>query len=155
MDVIKQWALGITVSAIVGAVILVLSPQGGTEKIVRTAVSLFLMCAILTPFMSGIDVDSILDGVELNTQQADTSEISETLAEQTKAAINEKIDEILSENGIKADSVNIDISIDEENNMTVNSVAITAKSEYSDKFSAVQDEIKSQLGIEVKIGVSK
>ena len=52
MNEIKQWTLGITVSAIVGAIILFISPEGSTEKFVRTAVSLFLMCAILSPFIT-------------------------------------------------------------------------------------------------------
>ena len=55
MNEMKQWAFGITISAIVGAVILFLSPEGATEKLVRAAVSLFLMCAILSPFLSNAD----------------------------------------------------------------------------------------------------
>ena len=65
MNEMKQWAFGITISAIVGAVILFLSPEGATEKLVRAAVSLFLMCAILSPFLSNSDPTKIFDSLEL------------------------------------------------------------------------------------------
>ena len=43
MTEIRQWAYGITVSAIVGAIVLSITPGGSTEKLVRAADSLFLM----------------------------------------------------------------------------------------------------------------
>ena len=64
MNEIKQWTLGITVSAIVGAIILFISPDGSTEKLVRTAVSLFLMCAILSPFITNADPMEIFNSIK-------------------------------------------------------------------------------------------
>jgi hypothetical protein len=153
MDTVKQWALGITVAAIAGGVVLILSPSGGTEKIVRTAVSLFLLCVILTPFMSGVDVDAILGNIRTNYEEPDASAVKGTLEEQMKQALSEKLNEILVNNGIKDASINIDISIDKDNNMSIDKVNIKADKAYSSKFDKAKGEIKSELGIEVEIGV--
>ena len=64
MTEIRQWAYAVTISAIVGAIILSVTPGGSTEKLVRAAVSLFLMCAILSPFLKGADPMKLINGIE-------------------------------------------------------------------------------------------
>lgn len=154
MELIKQWALGITISAIAGAVILVLSPQGATEKIVKTAVSLFLLCAMLTPFMKNIDVNALLD-TKISNEEADTENIESGVIQTTKQAVRQKIDEILSTYGIKAEEINIDISIDDEKQMSIDNVAIVINGADAGKMSQAKEEIIKQLGIEVKTEVTQ
>ena len=90
MNEIKQWTLGITVSAIVGAIILFISPEGSTEKLVRTAVSLFLMCAILSPFITNADPMDIFNSLELTETQSAAqagNEVAEYLQNELKGKI--------------------------------------------------------------------
>ena len=78
MTEIRQWAYAVTISAIVGAIILSVSPGGSTEKLVRAAVSLFLMCAILSPFLKGADPMELLNGIEIPEVQSSESGGKET-----------------------------------------------------------------------------
>lgn len=154
MTEIRQWAYGITVSAIVGAIVLSITPGGSTEKLVRAAVSLFLMCAILSPFLLGADPMKLLDGVDLpdsEIQSAENSEAQNYLEERMK----EKISDILDECGIKNADIRISINIENENEMSIESVEISAEKIYENKFKNTEENLKKQLGIEVKIEVKE
>lgn len=143
-----------TVAAVIGAVILSVAPGGATEKIVKTAVSLFLMCAILYPFISSEEARGILKNAELpdiEISESDHGGAENYLEEKTK----EKISAILTENGIKDPDINISISIDNGNEMKINSVTVAAAEEYKDLFENAQANLKAQLGIEVQIEVKK
>lgn len=154
MDKIRLWAYGVTVAAVIGAVILSVAPGGATEKIVKTAVSLFLMCAILYPFISSEEACGILKNAELpdiEISESDQGGAENYLEEKTK----EKISAILTESGIKDPDINISISIDNGNEMKINSVTVAAAEEYKDLFENAQANLKAQLGIEVQIEVKK
>lgn len=143
-----------TVAAVIGAVILSVAPGGATEKIVKTGVSLFLMCAILYPFISSEEARGILKNAELpdiEISESDQGGAENYLEEKTK----EKISAILTESGIKDPDINISISIDNGNEMKINSVTVAAAEEYKDLFENAQANLKAQLGIEVQIEVKK
>lgn len=151
---IKQWAYGITVAAIIGAIVLALSPKGSTEKLVKTVVSLFLMCAILYPFISGANPIEFFEKIEL--PEFDTS-ISQNDSARNFLAneLQEKIAEILSQSGINDTDISIDISIENENEMKINSVQIFAAEEFKNQFEKAENALRSQLGIETKIEVKQ
>lgn len=154
MNEIRQWTYGVTVSAIVGAIILFLSPDGSTEKIVRAAVSLFLMCAMLSPFLSGTDPKAVINGIEL--PKIDSSQSAEDeAADFLQDGIKEKISEILSECGIKNADIRISINIENGNEMKIENVQIIAEKNYEIYFKNAEEYIKNQLGIETKIEVKK
>ncbi len=144
MDSIKQWIFAICISAIVGGIILILSPEGSTEKAVRTAVSLVLLCVILSPFTSGINSEL---PVIPNIEQAES--IEENTVEIFKKTIEEKIAEILVKNSFINPKISIDI-ITQSNEMTVNSVKIIADSGNTE---SARKQIRNELGIDVEIEV--
>lgn len=154
MNEIRQWAFGITISAIAGAIILFFAPGGSTEKLVRTAVSLFLMCAILSPFVSNADPMKIIKALELTEAQS-ASTTSDEAAEHLQSEIKEKISDILNECGIKNADIRISINIENGNEMKINSVRIFAEKIYENNFENAEKNLKNQLGIETKIEVSE
>ena len=154
MTEIRQWAYAVTISAIVGAIILSVTPGGSTEKLVRAAVSLFLMCAILSPFLKGADPMELLNGIEIPEVQSSESggkETAEYLQEMTK----EKIFDILIECGIKNAVISISINIENGNEMKIENVSIIAEKEYENRFENAEKNIKARLGIEVEIEVKE
>lgn len=154
MDGIKQWAYGITISAIVGAIILFLTPEGSTEKLVRAAVSLFLMCAMLTPLLSNADPAEIFSSIEMPETLSAPSASDET-AEHLQGELKEKISDILEECGIKNADIRISINIENGNEMKIESVQIFAEKIFENKFENAEKNLKNQLGIETKIEVKK
>lgn len=151
---IKQWAYGITVAAIIGAIVLALSPKGSTEKLVKTAVSLFLMCAILYPFISGANPIELFEKIELPEFDISISQ-NDSARNFLANELKEKIAEILSQSGINDTDISIDISIENENEMKINSVQIFAAEEFENQFEKAENALRSQLGIETKIEVKQ
>lgn len=152
MSEIKQWAYGIAVAAIVGAIILALTPKGSTEKLVKTAVSLFLMCAILYPFLSGANPLELFNGIsvpEFNSSASQGNSAQGFLEDE----LSKKITDILTEIGINDPVISIDISIENGNEMKINSVRILASAQYGSLFEKAESTLRSQLGIETKIEV--
>ncbi len=154
MNEIKQWAFGITISAMAGAIVLFFAPEGSTEKLVRTAVSLFLMFAILSPFLSNADPMKIINGLELPEARSASSTNDEAV-EHLQDEIKEKISDILNECGIKNADIRISINIENGNEMKIESVQIFAEKIYENLFENAEKNLKNQLGIEAKIEVSE
>lgn len=147
MDTVRQWLLTVAVSAAAGAVILMLSPEGGVSKSVKTAVSLFLMTAMVLPFVKNFsfDIPDIIP--ETGAEQPD---ITAAVEEKMESALKAEIEKILAESGIKPQEINIDMNIS-DNVITVKSIEI--KAENSGDFSPVENRISSETGAEVKIEV--
>lgn len=154
MSEIKQWTLGITVSAIVGAIILFISPEGSTEKLVRTAVSLFLMCAILSPFITNADPMKIFNSLELSETQS-AAQAGNEAAEYLQNELKGKILDILKECGINNADISISINIENGNEMKIEKVEIFAEKNDENRFEIAEKNLKNQLGIETKIEVKK
>lgn len=154
MNEIKQWTLGITVSAIVGAIILFILPEGSTEKLVRTAVSLFLMCAILSPFITNADPMEIFNSIELTETQF-AAQAGNEAAEYLQNELKGKILDILKECGINNADISISINIENGNEMKIEKVEIFAEKNDENQFEIAEKNLKNQLGIETKIEVKK
>jgi len=148
METVKQWAMTVAISSVAGAIVLMLAPDGTVKKSVRTAVSLFLIVVMISPFVKGIELSDF--DIEFDTQY-EQPDMSDTVAQQMKAALTKKVDEILTECGIKSAQINIDVSVDGEN-MTVDKIEIVAD---SGDFATAENRIKTEIGADVKIGVSQ
>lgn len=154
MNEIKQWTLGISVSAIVGAIILFISPEGSTEKLVRAAVSLFLMCAILSPFIKNADPMEIFNSIELTETQS-AAQAGNEAAEYLQNELKGKILDILKECGINNTDISISINIENGNEMKIEKVEIFAEKNDENQFEIAEKNLKNKLGIETKIEVKK
>lgn len=148
METVKQWALTVAISAAAATVILMLTPDGAMSKSVRTAVSLFLMIAMLSPFIKGVD----LNDFRIDIDDSEQTDLTDVVKEQMKAAVETKISEILLDCGIKSEGINIDISTDGET-MRVEKIEITATQGGNTELA--EQRIRDEIGADVKIGVSE
>ncbi len=112
-------------------------------KLVRAAVSLFLMCAILSPFITNADPMEIFNSIELTETQS-AAQAGNEAAEYLQNELKEKILDILKECGINNADISISINIENGNEMKIEKVEIFA-----------EKNLKNQLGIETKIEVKK
>ena len=151
MTFVKQWALTVAVAAVIGAVIHMLSPSGRTGKIVKTAVSFFMLLSMLSPFAKSVDIPDFNIHVPETLSQPD---MTEAVKRQMKTETEKKIREILEEYGIKPDGINIDINISTENVMTVEKIEITAREADGINIEKAEEKIKSEIGADVRIGVA-
>lgn len=149
MDTVKQWVLTVVIAAAAGAIVLMLSPEGEVNKSVKTAVSLFLMAAMIMPFAKGVELNL---GDIFAESEAEQPDLTDSVCEQMKAALTVKIQDILEENGIKYENINIDMNI-EDNEITVNGIEISAHS--GGNIGTAEKRIREETGAGVKIEVSE
>ncbi len=148
MDTVRQWVLTVAVSAAAGAVVLMLSPEGSVNKSVKTAVSLFLTATMVMPFVRGFSFD--VQDIVPDTG-AGQPDLTASVEEQMRTALETELEKILSENGIKALEINIDMNIS-DNEITVKKIEI--KAENGGNISEVRNRISRETGAEVVIEVS-
>lgn len=154
MEFIKNWALGLVVASIAGAVVLILTPTSTIEKQVKTAVSLFLLVAFVQPFFGGIDLKSIFDIEDIVVNNEESVDLNKTLLEQMKLELKGRIEEIIDSIGIKAEKINIDIIINENNEMQIKEVTIGVDKSHLGYKKQIEEQIKEKLGVFAEVEVS-
>ena len=150
MQLVRQWALTVAVSAVIGAVIYMRSPSGTAGKGVKTAVSLFMLLAMLSPFAKSVDASDFDFETPGEINQTD---MSEAVKNQMKTEVEMQIRKILEENGIYSAAINIDININSENVMTVERIEISVRNAENGNILQAEKKIKSEIGADVRIGV--
>ena len=150
METLRHWALTVAVSAVAGAIINMLSPKGSLGKSVRTAVSLFMLIAMLAPFVGETDFSDFLSFSEAEYSEND---ISDTVKNEIKASVEAEIRKILSDCGIKSADVSIDITVD-KGTVTVGGIEIEADGS-AESMKAAEKRIKDEIGADVSIGVKE
>lgn len=117
MDSIKQWALGVCVTAIFSSVIYALAPKGNMQKVIRCVVSLSVVCSIVLPFAGAAK--------KLNVGNAlpkDTAEISDDLKDEVNYYLtaayademNTRVQELLALSGYPECEADFLTDIDED-----------------------------------------
>ncbi len=152
MTLIKQWALGLVIASVAGALALIISPQGAVEKQVRTAVSLFLLVAFMSPFVSEFDFDDLFSYQSVSAYDG-SSQISNNIAKKFESDIKNRINNLLSKNGIEANKINIDVIITDNNEMKLEKAVVVVKNGIND--AEVKHLIKENLGLVVEIEVEE
>lgn len=142
----------VAVCAAAGAVVLLLAPDGSLNKSVRTAVSLFMMTALLSPFVKNADFSEFFS---IDSEQLEQVDMTEAVKQQMRQAVEEKITAILKECGIKPKEINIDISIDGENNLRIEGMSVTVMPADTESIITAENRIKAQTGADVKIEVDR
>ena len=118
METLQSWALCITFSAVGALLVHALVPEGATEKAIRVMISLFLLSAILSPFLSGKGITLTLPDQgtgDLEAQvEAAQEKINLTLVQQARQKIEEAAKLSLAEIGVTEAEIQVDMDIAED-----------------------------------------
>ncbi len=152
MEYIKQWALGLVLTSIIGTVVLVISPSGSMEKQVRLAVSLVLLIMFVRPLVSLSDIKEkdfkkggvLTEGTSYNTD--------EYFIAAFRSELNNEIMKLIEDNGINVIKTETDVSVNDEKEVVIEGVIVFI-AEY-DEISTVKDLIKNKYGIIAEVEVS-
>lgn len=140
----RQWALGVCLAALTGAIVYAVSPQGAVKKALRTAVAAAVMCAIVLPFAkAGLDID--FDLSETDTSAVVSSELESAVEYQLTAAYADAVvsraDSILRESGQPECEITVVTDINEDGSIFIKRADIRL----SDKNKAVDSEARAGL----------
>lgn len=152
MEVLKQWAVTVIFSSIFGAAVQLLTPKGKMERAVKTTVSLFFLCALLSPFLTGkfdfawddFDDKKLFFKSEILSQQEN---LNKTVLNQMQTEAENIIYKMVRSADINEASVNVDMDISEENSIVINEIKISVP--VKDRNAAVKllPDVKETFGV--------
>ena len=150
MESVKVWVMSIAVGAIAGAVALALSPSDGLGKTVRTTVSVFLISAMLMPLVgkNGLSFDFKI--AQEDSLKSSESEITDSVAQATAEAIEEKVQNLLEQKGISNAHTDIKMKVN-GSEISVESVVVTIPAEYASQKETIKSLIKDELQINAEL----
>lgn len=130
METLKQWAVTIIMTALSGAVIQILMPKGKTERMVNIILSLFFLCAILSPFITG-STKALWD--ELNNKilipeaefSANQVSLNETVLRETEKETENAIYKLAVQEGFSEINVQVNMDISGTNSISIDEIKIS------------------------------
>lgn len=151
MEYIKQWALGLVLTSVIGTVILIISPSGAMEKQVRLAVSLVLLIMFVKPLVGLSDIN----GKNYKKYEFFTESTSynadEYFVTAFKDKLNDDIVELIDDKGINVIKTEIDVSINDVKEISVDRVVVFIVDK--NKISTVKHLIEKEYGIIAEVEV--
>ncbi len=152
MEYIKQWALGLVLTSVIGTVILAVSPSGSMEKQVRFAVSLVILIMLVRPLTGSLDIKdtSFENNGILNENASYASDDYFVVA--FKNELNNKLVELIKNEGINVIKTEIEVSVNDEKEVAVESVAVFIAD--TNEISTVKNLIKNEYGVIAEVEVS-
>ncbi len=150
MDALKQWMVCIIFCALICAVINVLSPKGGTERVMKVVVSTFLVCAFLSPFISGSSVDIDFELPDFSEHQYSlSSEITSQMIYQTEQETEKETISLLLSLEVEYISVDAEADVNSENQIYISRITIKAKEEFRHRQKQIEANLKAMFSTEV------
>lgn len=152
MEAIRQWASSICFAAVAGGITLLLAPNSGLKKVMKMTVMVFFISAMALP-LTNLSVMKELEDMEMYQPEELSNQVAQTSKDAAisaaKSQLETSIKKIISDLGIKADSIAINITTDEQENLKA-----IAEIELSDSQGAEEEKLKEILksaGIDAQI----
>ncbi len=150
MESLKQWMICIIFCSIIGAVLNILSPKGGTERVMKVVIATFMICAFLSPFISGNSMDSEFVLPEFSYNQSGLSEeIVDTMLSQAEKHTVDETERLLQSLEVEYVSVEAEADINRENQIYIKSITITADKKFDYRERQINSNLKTMFSAEV------
>ncbi len=151
MEAIKQWIICIIICSIITAIVSVLSPTGSTERAIRTVVAVFMICAFLSPFWSGVGIDTDFEFPDFKAKESElSSEIVKTMLSETEIQSEIKIRELLESLSVEFKEIKVYADINKENTIFIRFISLTLPEKFSHREKQIASNLKSMFSSEVE-----
>ncbi|MFY9198647.1 MAG: stage III sporulation protein AF [Acutalibacteraceae bacterium] len=155
MDVLRQWAICITISSLISAVVYALSPKGNMQKAMQVIISIFFLCALLSPFLSESVINIDFETNNYLPQQENKSDelnerINEQMLEISKRMVEEQVQSIFYSYQIYNGQICTIMDIDSNGSIFIKSMTLYLQTKDMDKKTQVTSSVCSRFNIEEK-----
>lgn len=159
MVVLRQWAICITASSLVGAVVYALAPKGNIQKAMKVVISIFFICAILSPFLAGkkisfkddIEKVSISKYKENSVNKKINSNINNEMLKASKNLIEQQTKSILYSQQIYNGQIHANMDIDKKGSIFIKTIEINLTSKDMLKKNKIIKLISSSFKLENRL----
>lgn len=145
METIKMWAVGVCASAIIAAVYKILMPAGNMKKVSEVLLSLFILIALVSPFLqseaSALNFDFLESDFLEQTQAADP------VLENYRTATVRAVQSVLGGMGISDCEIEANMHTDADGNIVLNKLCLSVKDLEEAERMRIRREISEKAGI--------
>jgi hypothetical protein len=144
MELLKEFTVGLVVVCIVGAVVIVLTPEGAMEKQVKTTVSLVMLLCFIYPFCNVSDLNFDLS---FDVDSAVETSPDELLAESFKSQLISNINSLLKSMGSEPRKIEADIHISDGKEIFIEQVTVYLSADDFSEQENIKRTIRDKLGV--------
>ncbi|MDR2909312.1 MAG: stage III sporulation protein AF [Oscillospiraceae bacterium] len=156
MDAVKQWAFALCATMIACGLAQMIMPRSNMEKTFRMVISIFFLCAVLSPIVlvsPPLRVDMPQDGYSQSQERARA--VEEVAGRQTIEMASRSLEQIVSDNlaqrGINVHSITINITVGESDTPRLENAGLVLDIAHEEEGGAISKELESELGCPVNI----
>ena len=152
MDVFRQWALCLIVSAAAGTFVCAVSPRGAIEKAVRTVAGIFVVVTVCMPLTRLENVSFDIPAFADSYADSDNGGLlKEHMLESCKTAVENQLEGIAEKLSLSIRNIEINAYVDEYNSIIIQDIQLEINSESPETVLRFQSEAQDVLGIPVTI----
>lgn len=156
MSAIKQWAFSLCATMVACGILQMLMPKSNLEKMLRLVVSVFFLCCVLSPIVLRspelmVDIEVASDQ-EIAERSRRVTELAESQARNAAAfALEQMVAGKLSQMGINAHALTININTNGQNAVELASAEIVLDETYKTRHDTLVRELEAELGVTVML----
>lgn len=157
MNILLEWAGSLILAGVVSAIVLLLSPNGEDQKMMKLAVGAFFICCAILPMINSLPTvkEELAKTVIQQTEQVES--ISGTVENQviirTKEILTRSANEIFQSLQCNNAAVQFELAIDEQNRVSINDISITISQNDSQKVEEICNAFLQHYGKSPTINV--
>lgn len=156
MNAVQQWAFSVCAAAVAAGIARMLLPGAGLEKMFTLTVSVFFLCCLLSPLAlrdPGLNLD--IGGIVWQQSREDGEQLRELADQQAlelaRNSIHRLIRDKLTQLGINAGEITINITTNGQNNVVIEEVVILLDDRHKSRNSEIRSALREELGLDVQI----
>ena len=149
MSAITSWATAVCVVAVICSLYDMLVPEGNTSKMLNFVLGMFLIVAILIPFVNIVKSEPFnLKNIEFNSEEFTLSEENDDLTLAVgKSTVEKIIADVLKEKIIDYKKIIIDMDSSNGDSIDIIRAEIYVESDYRNQLIDIQNAVKEKTGI--------
>lgn len=155
MNAVYQWATVVCLSAIVGAMIELITPIGRMEKMVRFVLGAFMICAMIAPFTSTAIKITFDLPTEHTIQQENTAIFQQELDRQILNVAADNIRalavEELGKDQIVPQKIEVNMDTSDKENISITNVVVYLEEDQKENQRKARQALEEGLGLPVEI----
>ncbi|MCL2089600.1 MAG: stage III sporulation protein AF [Oscillospiraceae bacterium] len=155
MDIIREWAFVICITALGASLFSMLAPNSNMEKVMRFTISLFFLSGIISPIASGSVKFDYKSAIEYKQIESYKEELAEGVREQYRRMAEGEIVRLIAaaippeQAGIK--KIEAIVNIDEDNSISINNITVTIAMDSRYGELDIKQILKRETGLEVEV----
>ncbi len=151
MEMLKQWIICIIFCSLVGAVVSVISPKGGTERVMKTVIASFLICAFLSPFLQGVTLESDFELPDFSEYQNNLSDmITDAMISETENQAKIEIEKLFTSLNVEYEDIKVYAGVNSENAIYIKYISVTLPKKFSYREKQIASNLRTMFSSEAE-----